>query len=133
MISAVLITILFNIFLTHTSQVPIYPFPPSSHLIYRDEVVRYTVNDSECGSEEGPRILSVGEQKYVEYIQGQLLFPSRVDLSDWNISSQKRDANLGLTIRRLAGLEHVLNEQKSNDTQDVAEPKPRVSFGFSER
>ena len=64
---------------------------------------------SESGDPPETKQLTPREETYNEYIEGQLLFPSRVDLTDRNLSSQQRDTQLAATIQKLAGIDNILS------------------------
>lgn len=100
-------------------------------MIYRDEVVALSSNDSEQGDRPSARQLTPREQSYHDYITGVLLFPSRVDLTDINIPHHKREADLVATIERLAGLEHIVSELNLRDSVSndaIPERKSIVTF-----
>jgi hypothetical protein len=85
----------------------------------------FSSQESENGeNEKKTKQLTPREESYDSYIQGQLLFPSRVDLSDRNVSSRQRDADLAATIHKLAGIENILSVL--SDGTDSAERKSQV-------
>ena len=69
--------------------------------------------DAVNGDDESQKLSPI-ELNYSQYIQGELLFPSRVDLSDFNVTSRKKESELAATIRKLAGIEHILSGLNSN-------------------
>jgi hypothetical protein len=94
-------------------------------------VVQYHSFDSECGAEDQgdthQHQLTPCEEKYSEYIQGELLFPSRVDVSDRNVPSRQRDADLAATIHKLAGIENILEALTLGGGSEPSERKSNVS------
>jgi hypothetical protein len=90
------------------------------------EVLWFSGLDSEAGDEEEEsKQLTPQQASYSDYIQGDLLFPSRVDLSDRNVPRQQRDADLAATIQKLAGIEDIMSVL-SEGSSDAAERKSQV-------